>query len=657
MMAATTRLFDWMSAHRQSAVSLALVGLSMGQVGLLAVRGGPLNSRWEYLGLEAALAGIGVLCLTAALAPRLREALGRAVAELGGALRRWAWLAWLGVLLAFPILALGGWGRFLEPLWVRATALWLLGLLASTVLGPAWPGLSPAARLAVTLLAGGAIHQAATQIPGLFDYPLTLGWSEASRYYYASLFLAERVYGARAPLSVLHPSRYLLQALPFLIAGLPIWLHRLWQSFLWLGLPLLTAGLLALRLHLEERWQRAGLALWAFLFIFQGPILYHLLLTAVPVLWGLRPGRFGRSLLLVLAGSIWAGLSRINWFAVPGFLAAALYLLESARGDQPRARYWARPLIWIVLGGLTAVATNALYVPLSGNQASDFGSSFTSDLLWYRLLPNRTFAPGILLAAALASLPTAWVFLKAWSERAVDRDPARWLPAAGILALFLVGGVVVSVKIGGGSNLHNLDAYLLLIMVLVSHVGSGRAAGMRWAGLRRVGWGGGLLLVAVPLLFNLKYGTPASRPDPALGQEVLSEIRRQIAGLGPDPQVLLISERQLLTFGELEGVELIPPYEKVFLMEMAMSGNRSYLELFRAALQEQRFDLIISDPLKVQFQGRTRAFGEENDAWVNQVSLPVLCFYEPVWTSDRAAVQILRPRAHAPLCPDLPLGG
>jgi hypothetical protein len=163
--------------------------------------------------------------------------------------------------------------------------------------------------------------------------------------------------------------------------------------------------------------------------------------------------------------------------------------------------------------------------------------------------------------------------------------------------------------------------------------------------------------VAVPLLFNLKYGTPASRPDPALGQEVLSEIRRQIAGLGPDPQVLLISERQLLTFGELEGVELIPPYEKVFLMEMAMSGNRSYLELFRAALQEQRFDLIISDPLKVQFQGRTRAFGEENDAWVNQVSLPVLCFYEPVWTSDRAAVQILRPRAHAPLCPDLPLGG
>jgi len=641
----------WMSEHRVAAVTVGLLGLAMAQVALLALRSGPLNSRWEYAGLEAALAGLGALSLTAAWIPAFGEFLERSAHRLRQRLGRSAWAAWLGLILLLPVMALGGWGRFFQPLWVRAAVLWLLGLTAASLVEPIWPGRSHAARLLASLLAAGALFQAATQLPGISNYPLSLGWSEASRYYYASLYLSDRIYGFRAPLSVLHPSRYLLQALPFLVSNSPIWLHRLWQSLLWLGLPLLTAWLLARRLRLPSRWEWALFILWAFLFIFQGPILYHLLLAAAPVLWGMQPRRFGRTLLVVLAGSVWAGLSRINWFAVPGFLAAMLYLLELPRGDESRWRYWSRPLAWIGLGTLVAALTNALYVVLSGNQVSEFGSSFTSDLFWYRLLPNPTFAPGILLATALVSLPSVLVLRRAWGERQLDPDSARWLPAAAMLGVLLAGGVVVSVKIGGGSNLHNLDAYLLLLLVVVSYAGLGHVEGLGQAGGNRIPWAGYLLLVGVPLLFNLKYGGPPNPPDPGIAEQVIGEVRRQIAGLGADPHVLLISERQLLTFGQLGPTTLIPGYEKVFLMEMAMSGTQPYLDEFHAALEEQRFDLIVSEPLSVQYQGRTRAFGEENDAWVDQVSLPVLCYYEPVWTLDRAAVQLLIPRERVPACP------
>jgi len=44
----------------------------------------------------------------------------------------------------------------------------------------------------------------------------------------------------------------------------------------------------------------------------------------------------------------------------------------------------------------------------------------------------------------------------------------------------------------------------------------------------------------------------------------------------------------------IEGVPLVPDYELVTLMEMAMSGNMGYLDQFYADLHRQRFALIIA---------------------------------------------------------------
>jgi peroxiredoxin len=110
-------------------------------------------------------------------------------------------------------------------------------------------------------------------------------------------------------------------------------------------------------------------------------------------------------------------------------------------------------------------------------------------------------------------------------------------------------------------------------------------------------------------------------------------------------EVLFISQRHLLTFDEVQDVPLVPDYELVFLMEMAMSDNATYMDAFHSDISSQRFTMIVSEPLVIQYQGRNHAFGEENDAWVEGVSEPVLCYYEPSMELPAAGVVLYTPRA------------
>jgi hypothetical protein len=100
------------------------------------------------------------------------------------------------------------------------------------------------------------------------------------------------------------------------------------------------------------------------------------------------------------------------------------------------------------------------------------------------------------------------------------------------------------------------------------------------------------------------------------------------------------------------GIPLEPEYETVFLMEMAMSGNRDYLDRFHSLLEQQTFGLIVVDRLSTALQGRNHNFGEENDAWVTEVSLPLLCSYEFSARFDRPPVDLLVPRADPTACPE-----
>ena len=530
----------------------------------------------------------------------------------------------------------------------------------------AWPTQGWGAALMVTTLGYASTYKLASFIPDVSTYPFSLGWSEGSRYYYASLWLSKQLYGLSVPPSVLHPTRYLLQSIPFLISSSSLWFSRFWQVILWVGTTALTSYLLVRRLALPTRRKPIVITLsmicWGFIFLFQGPVYYHLQLMVILVLWGFNRNHFWRNLILVLIASVWAGLSRINWLPVPGLLASALYLMEVRVEDRPFIKYLIPPAVWVLAGTGIGFASQSAFQRWSGNPQAWFGSSFTSDLLWYRLFPNPTYPMGILLSAVLVSLPIIGLIFVRLINRWREFHFIRLLGLAAILGVMFAGGVIVSLKIGGGSNLHNLDAYLTLLLVIGSYIYFERFEPdqpAKWAenGLEypppepskllgtveNVFIAGALI---IPLYFTLSMGVQLPRRDFTAAQAALQTINtatQQAAKSGGE--VLFISQRHLLTFNDVRNVPLVPEYELVFLMEMAMSDNRAYLDAFHQDISNQRFDMIVSEPLVIQYQGRSHIFGEENDAWVQRVSEPVLCYYEPAIKLDAVGVVIYTPRA------------
>jgi hypothetical protein len=574
-------------------------------------------------------------------------------------------LAYFLSFILFPLLVMGLASQRLANIPLRLVVFCILSLGGAWLFRKGWSKNSWGTALLLTAIGYGVAYKLTSFIPDVSNFPFSLGWSEASRYYYASLWFSNQVYGISEPPSVLHPSRYLLQSLPFIIPHSSLLLHRLWQVILWVVTASLTSWLLVHRLDLkgQKRPQIISICLffWAFLFLFQGPIYYHLLFMVILLLWGFDSTRFWRNLILVLLASLWAGISRINWLPVPGLLAASLYLLELQVKGKPLWRYLLPPAIWVITGTGIAYVSQTAYQLWSGNPPAWFGSSFSSDLLWYRLLPNRTFPMGILPSAVFVSLPLIGLMLLRLFNRWRDYHLIRMVGLATILCVLFVGGVVVSVKIGGGSNLHNLDAYLTLLLVIGSYIYFDRFAPDHSEhlgenlqldtsrGSIKLFHSVEVILVASALVFPLYFALITGGALPHRNHlaaqaalETLNSATKQTVKQGGE--VLFISQRHLLTFDYIQGVPLVAEDELVFLMEMAMSDNSTYLDAFYDDLSHQRFAMIVSEPLNTQYQGRNHSFGEENDAWVERVSEPVLCYYEPTQKVEAAGVIIYIPR-------------
>jgi hypothetical protein len=101
----------------------------------------------------------------------------------------------------------------------------------------------------------------------------------------------------------------------------------------------------------------------------------------------------------------------------------------------------------------------------------------------------------------------------------------------------------------------------------------------------------------------------------------------------------------LEVFQLVPGVRLVPDYELMTLMEMAMAGNRSYLDRFYEDLENQRFVLIIADRQhKDNRDPEVYSFAEENNAWVSNVSEPMLKYYRQDLYFDTQGIQLLVPR-------------
>jgi hypothetical protein len=464
------------------------------------------------------------------------------------------------------------------------------------------------------------------------DYPFALTWSEAGRFYGASLFFSKKIYGVHLPLGIMHPTWHFLLAIPFLFGDLPIWLHRLWWALLQLVLGISIGWVLASRLKLgnpSKIWIVAG---WVFIFLFPRPLLVHLLFYTLVVIWGVKPNNFWRTTFIVIFASIWAGLSRINWFPVPGIFAAILYLLEVPYEKSCKIfKYLWKPILWVVGGTLIALISNLAYIKLSGNgTGGNFTSSLSSGLLWYRLFPNSTYPNGILLDLLLLTGPVIVLIILNHQNLQKTLHPLRLAGIIITLTVLLAGGLVVSIKIGGGSDLHNLDAYLILLTI----VGGYFFFGCYTPDLLDTK----PIILQNPIILSLLLITPVWMIirtnvsifvwDKAQTDRTLTLIRQNVENISRQGgQVLFISQRHLLSL-KMVNIPLVPEYEQDFLMEMVMSHNRSYLDQFQEDLRAQRFTAIVLDAQNVHLYGRTHTFGEENDLWVQDVSIPLLCYYE-----------------------------
>ena len=436
-----------------------------------------LSASLPWQGLIAALALVGLLslCLLALTFSRSRERALSLVEAPASLTNNGTWMGIVPIavgLVGFTILFMfpkvqslvGGFG------WLRFLIFWsfsLIGMWGVKFLRretPLW------IALVGIVLCQSTLHLLLVYWPRVTDYPFAMGWSETSRFYFPSLFLSEKVYGREYPWPILHPTLHLLLAPPYLFEA-SLWFHRLWQVAIRYLLVGAVVPVLMARLSIQGRTTRWLVGLWMFLFLFMGPVYFHLTIPVILVLWGFSRERDWRTWVVVILASIWCGWSRLNWYPMPGMIAAILYLMEVPyRGKTPWS-YLLKPALWCIVGTLTAYLSQRVYIALSGIPDSGiFYTSLASDLLWYRLLPNASYFLGILPGALLASLPVWLTMYIVIRSRKNDWHPMRLVMILAALLVFFLGGLMVSLKIGGGANLHNMDAYFSMLLIVFAYL-------------------------------------------------------------------------------------------------------------------------------------------------------------------------------------------
>ncbi|HEX2698410.1 MAG TPA: hypothetical protein VHM28_11940, partial [Anaerolineales bacterium] len=501
--------------------------------------------------------------------------------------------------------------------------------------------------IVLMLLLDGLVFQTYVIFQGVTDYPFSLGWSEASRYYYGSLPFSESLYGMQLPLSIWHGTRYFLLAIPFLIKGLPLWADRLWQSLLWFGLTAATTWILVKRLKPRDISVKLIIGGWFFLFLFQGAVYYHLQICVILILLGVSPSRPWRSLMAVIAASFWAGMSRINWYPVPAMLAISLYMLEVPY--RPTNHFWkyiAAPALWMAVGLLVALGGQAFYIWISGNtDLSAFNSSLHSPLLWYRWFPNDTNPLGIVPGILLVSLPIFALLFQSLRGHLSYLHLLRWLGLLAIVVVLFLGGLVVSSKIGGGGDLHNMDAYMVTLGLLAAYFLTQRVQPETDSSprLEAATWPILVALLVVPTAFSLSRLSQPIQYDRAQASRDLSSLRTIVQAYSKSGEVLFMYERHLLTFGTISDIPLVQDYEVLPLMEMAISDNQPYLAKFNQDILNHRFAAIVARKPNLRSSGGD--FAEESNVWNHLVAYPLLCEYQPVLTLQSSNIQVFVPRA------------
>ena len=596
------------------------------------------------------------------------ESLGRRLRDWRASLGRSRWIAFALVLIALFLLRL----LFGPSLYwfndsLRFAFVALLSLAAAFLLTSDKESLL---SIKTGMLGLGLILLVASIINDTYlasNYPFSLTWSEGNRFYDYSMIFGQRIYDATLPIvnpyTYNAPGRFVLWGLPFLLPGLPIWFHRLWGGVLLIVPPALFAWLTSRKI--TDPFVRYALALWISLFfIVLTPVYAPILLSAIILLLtAFEPSLWKRVALVVIA-SVYASLSRWTWFLAP---AAWAVLSDLLLYYPQRSSSFIRKILPTAIVGLSGIVAGYL---VGKRSIASYGASesltASQPLLWYRLFPNQTYSMGIVFGALIVTGPLLIIIGWWMASRRWKLDWLQMLAAwVGLLA-FLGAGLVVSTKIGGGGDLHNLDMYLVTLTFVFA---LGIYSLWKDSQLNLASWPfwiqallcWSFLMIVYPFTPFSNQSAPAALnlPPAAQVRQTLQTIQTQVAQASKSGPVLFMDERQLLSFGYIRNVPLVPDYEKKYMMDQSLASNAEYFHQYYVDLSNKRFALIISEPLKHVIKSEvdnTSPFPDENNAWVKWVSDPTLCFYKPIFTDTADRVQLLVPRDDTSGCSQY-LGG
>jgi hypothetical protein len=561
-------------------------------------------------------------------------------------------------------------GSYFHGAYLRLLFLLVFGTLFAILVTKGETTLVRQEYLYLGILLTASLFFASAQLTEVTNYPFSLSWSEGNRLYDFSVQVDPGRYQYPGKLTVPYssPGRYLLWGILFLIPNAPIWMHRLWDAILW-TVPSLALGYLLARGIKAARWSsqtrliRWIFALWIFLFLAQGPIYPPLIISAMLVVVLVRPQKLLLSLVGVALAGYYASASRWTWLPASAAWAAIIWVsdLQIDKGASWK-KIFIR-LVPITLITAVGIGAGALANPkLLSPKVISTSTAMSQPLLWYRLFPNATNPDGILLELIIATLPLIalliWLIVrKSWSP--------NWLQSLAYIGAslgFLAMGLVASVKIGGGNNLHNLDMFLITLAIIsalafrdVTTAGYPSPSVLHPPPAPRnegspVIMGLLAILICLPAWNAVKGGAPLELPPQEEIQQGLQKLSGQIEKAQPNGEILFIDQRQLLTFGVLQGVDLVPDYEKKYMMDQAMAGNAAYFEDFYHDLENKRFSLIITEPLWRRKQGDVYSFNEENNAWVKWVVKPLFCYYTPIIRLSDVRIQMLVPNPNPQNC-------
>jgi len=211
--------------------------------------------------------------------------------------------------------------------------------------------------------------------------------------------------------------------------------------------------------------------------------------------------------------------------------------------------------------------------------------------------------------------------------------------------ILLTGGVVVSVKMGGGNNLHNLDMFLVFLLILANDCVRRIIHGQidkpdLWPELPR-----GLALIAfiTPILWVVATSQEVNLPPPGAGVEELQIISREVEKAAQEGDVLFLEQRQLLAFDFIENIPLVPEYELKEVMDHAMAGDETYFRGFYQDLEGGRFSLIVASGMSLAKHRVPHSFEEESEAWRKYVAVKLFDWYSPAIKLDDVGVWLYKP--------------